>query len=335
METAKKMQQVQFSAFGDASVLQVVAADMPVPGPGELLIRIEAIGINYSDILRRRNTYFMPTPLPYVLGAEAVGQVVGHGAGVADAPPFQSGARVLAILPHGGGYAEYVTCPAQFCVPLPGHLDPKAATAIFVQGSTAHLILHDLLGGVAGKTLLVHAAAGGVGSLLVQLARLAGAQRVIGTASSPEKCAAAIAFGADAAVDYSQEGWPDAVKAANGGAGVDIVLEMVGGAVYARSFDCLRDGGTMVVYGQASGEKGYVHSEHFVDAGLRLLGFNLAHVIGTRMPAWQQALGAVIGLLAEGRIQVGLAHSFPLAEAAAAHSAIEARRTIGKVVLLP
>lgn len=329
------MQQVQFTAYGEAEVLSIVETALPQPGPGELLIRIEAAGINYSDILRRRNTYFMPTPLPYVLGAEAVGQVAGRGEDVADAPPFQAGARVLAILPHGGAYAEYVVCPAQYCVPLPPHIDPRAATAIFVQGSTAHLILHDLLGGVEGKTLLVHAAAGGVGSLLVQMARLAGAQRVIGTASSADKCAAAIAFGADAAIDYSQADWPAAVRAANGGEGVDIVLEMVGGEVYAQSFNCLRNGGTMVVYGQASGEKGYIHSEHFVDAGLRLLGFNLAHVIGARMEAWQQALGAVIGLLAEGRIQVGLAHSFPLAEAAAAHRAIEARQTTGKVVLLP
>lgn len=329
------MQQVQFSAYGAAEVLNIVEVARPQPGPGELLIRIEAAGVNYSDLLRRRNTYFMPTSLPYVLGAEAVGQVVGWGEGVPDAQPFQAGARVLAILPHGGAYAEYVVCPAQYCVPLPPHIDPKAATAIFVQGSTAHLILHDLLGGVAGKTLLVHAAAGGVGSLLVQLAKLAGAQRVIGTASSPEKCAAALEFGADAVLDYSQAGWPAAVRAANGGEGVDIVLEMVGGEVYAQSFECLRVGGTLVVYGQASGEKGYVHSEHFVDMGQRLLGFNLAHVIGGRMAAWQQALGAVIGLLAEGQIRIGLTHSFPLVQAADAHRAIEARQTTGKVVLVP
>ena len=332
MPTESHLTQVQLARYGAADVLQLTTAPLPALQPGEVLIGVEAAGVNFSDVLRRRNTYFMPTPLPYVLGAEAVGQVLATGAGV-DAP-FVPGSRVLAILPGGGGYASHVVAQAAYCVPLPAHIDPKAATAIFVQGSTAYLMLHQLVGDLAGKTLLVMAAAGGVGSLLVQLATLAGAQ-VIAAASTEAKLQVARQLGAMAGVNYAQAGWPAQVRDLTGGAGVDVVLEMVGGALFGESLQCLRTGGQMVVYGAASGTQGELQSERLVDESWTLRGFNLAHFIQQRPADWQAALGAVIGLMAEGKLHVPTPHVYSLAQAVAAHQALEARQTTGKIVLVP
>lgn len=324
------MKQVLLENYGAAGQLKLTDAAIPQLATGEVLIKVEAIGVNYSDILRRKNTYFMPTPLPYVLGAEVVGRIEEIGAGESH---LQVGQRVLAILPSGGGYSEMVTANAQYCVPLPDHIDSSAATAIFVQGSTAHLIIHQVADDISGKTVLVHAGAGGVGSILIQLAKLAGA-RVIAT-SSTSKLEKAKSFGADEVVDYSKPGWPAKVIEVNGGQKVDLILEMVGGHIYEESFQCLAQMGTMIVYGSASGEKGFVHSEHFVDESHRLLSFNLAHFIQYRMPDWQASLGAIIGLLAEGKLVIDTAHQFSLADAPKAHQAIENRETTGKVVLIP
>ncbi len=326
------MQQVQLQSYGGPEVLNLTETTIPQAGPGEVLIDVEAAGVNFSDVLRRRNTYFMPTPLPYVLGAEAVGQIVEVGAGV-DNPALKPGQRILGILPHGGAYAEFVTVPAQFCVPLPPHIDPAAATSIFVQGSTAHLILHQLVRDLEGKSILVHAAAGGVGSLLTQMAVMAGA-KVIGTGSSEEKLARIEALGG-IGVNYSQPNWVEKVVEANGGEKVDVVLEMVGGEIYSQSFGCLKQMGTMVVYGAASGQPGHHHSEGFVDEGHNLLSFNLAYFIRDRMADWQASLGAVIGLLAEGQLEVEVRHRYALKDVVQAHRDLETRKTTGKVVLLP
>jgi NADPH:quinone reductase len=332
--TSSKMTQVQMSEYGKPDVLKLATVEVPKPKAGEVLIKVEAIGVNYSDVLRRKNTYFMPTPLPYVLGAEAVGEIVSVGEGV-DAPPFQVGNRVLAILPQGGGYSEYVTAMAQFCVPLPPHIDAAEATAIFVQGSTAYLILHQAAKEIEGKSILIHAAAGGVGSILVQLAKLAGAKTVIGTGSSDKKLAAIRNFNADHAVNYTKEGWTKRVIDANDDKKVDLILEMVGGNIYTQSFDCLASGGKMVVYGAASGEKGFIHSEHFVDENQIVTGFNLAFYIQNKMQLWQEALGAIIGLMAEGKLKISVKDTFALQDVVEAHSSLEGRQTTGKVVLKP
>ena len=328
------MQQIQISEYGTRDVLKLVKTEIPHPQTGEVLIKVEAAGVNYSDVLRRRNTYFLPTPLPYILGQEAVGEISALGIGV-DTEKFQVGSRVLAILPHGGGYSEYVAAAAQFCIPLPPNIDSAEATAIFVQGSTAYLILHQIVKDFAGKSILIHAAAGGVGSILVQLAKLGGAGKVIAASSADEKLAAARGFGADEAVNYSIAGWTQKVIAANGGEKVDFILEMVGGEIYAQSFECLAEGGTMVVYGAASGEKGYIHSEHFVDQSHNLLSFNLGYFIRNKMNLWQEALGELIKLTAEGKLKISVKDIFPLKDTVEAHRHLEARLTTGKVVIKP
>lgn len=323
------MKQIVLNAYGGSENLSTVDTEIPQPNGGEVLVKVEAIGVNYSDVLRRKNTYFMPTPLPFVLGAEVIGTVIEIN-GETDLKPNQ---RVLAILPSGGGYSEYVTVHAQYCVPLPPSIDAAQATAIFVQGSTAHLMLHRLAGDISGKTVLIHAAAGGVGSILTQLAKQSGA-KVIGAGSS-DKLDRMLAFGADEAVDYTQANWTEEVIRHNEGEKVDLIFEMVGGKVFEQSLSCLTTMGTIIVYGAASGQKGNIHSEHFVDQSHRLLSFNLAHFIQFRMEEWQASLGAVIGLLAEGKLQIDTTNQFPLEDAHLAHDAIEKRSSVGKVVLIP
>lgn len=325
-----KMKQVQINQYGTPDVLKLVETVIPLPKAGEVIVKVEAIGVNYSDTLRRRNQYFQPTPLPYVLGSEAVGQIVAVGEGVT--APYVNGASVLAILPFGGGYAEYVAAFAQYCVPLPPVIDAQTATAIFVQGSTAQLIISQIAKDLAGKTVLINAAAGGVGSLLVQLAKLNGA-KVIAASSSDEKLKVAKALGAEATVNYSRADWGQKVKEANQGKGVDIVFEMVGGEVYNQSVKSLAQGGQLIIYGCASGVQGSIHPEYFVDENLTQSGFNLAYFIINKPQVWQEALGAVIGMIAEGKLKIQTPHSFPLEEVAEVHRQIEARQTTGKVVL--
>ncbi|TAE83715.1 MAG: NADPH:quinone reductase [Bacteroidetes bacterium] len=324
------MKQVQLHQFGSPDELKIVESIIPQPKAGEVIIKVEAIGVNYSDTLRRRNLYFQPTPLPYVLGSEAVGKIVSVGEGVTE--PYAIGTTVLAILPFGGGYAEYVCAIAQYCVPLPPNMDAKTATAIFVQGSTAQLMISQVAKDLAGKTVLINAAAGGVGSLLVQLAKLNGA-KVIAASSSDEKLNVAKANGADATVNYSTTNWNEKVKEANNGKGVDVAFEMVGGDVYNETIKSLAQGGHLIIYGCASGVQGNIHPEYFVDENMSQSGFNLAFYITTKPQVWQEALGAVIGLIAQGKLKIETPKIFALQDAAEAHRQIEARQTTGKVVL--
>lgn len=322
--------QVILSQYGPPDVLQWVETQLPRPQAGEVIIQTQAIGVNYSDTLRRRNQYFQPTPLPYVLGSEAVGEIVHVGEGVE--PPYVKGTRVLAILPAGGGYSQYVTAIAQYCVPLPPNISSPEATGIFVQGSTAQLMISQVAKELKGKSVLITAAAGGVGSLLVQLAKLNGAT-VFAASSSTDKLQTAKAYGADVLINYSQKGWGKKIREANNGRGVDIAFETVGGDIYNEAVRTLTPGGHLIIYGCASGVQGNIHPEYFVDENLTQSGFNLAHFITTQMPAWQHALGTVIGLVAQGQLKIATNQTFALQDAANAHRQLEARQTTGKIVL--
>lgn len=326
-----KMKQIQMQEYGSPKVLKLVETEIPTPNAGEVLVKVKAIGVNYSDILRRKNTYFQETPLPFVLGTEAVGEIVSVGDGVTI--PYVLGTTVLAILPQATGYSEYVTAIAQYCVPLPPEMNSEKATAIFVQGTTAQLMISQVAKDLKDKTVLINASAGGVGSLLVQLAKLNGAT-VIGASSSDAKLETAKELGADLTVNYSKANWSNSVKNLTDGKGVDIVFEMVGGEVYNQSLKSLKQGGQIIVFGCASGIQGTVHPEFFVDENITQSGFNLAYFINNKMELWQEALQTVIGLLMQGQIKVEIAHRFTLEDASSAHEAIENRKTTGKVILI-
>ncbi|PTX58525.1 NADPH2:quinone reductase [Kordia periserrulae] len=325
-----KMKQVQMQDYGSPEVLKLVETEIPTPNAGEVLIKVKTIGVNYSDILRRKNTYFQETPLPFVLGTEAVGEIVAVGEGVTI--PYIAGTTVLAILPHASGYSEYVTAIAQYCVPLPPEIDEEKATAIFVQGTTAQLIISKVANDLKGKIVLVNASAGGVGSLLVQLAKRNGAT-VIGASSSDTKMEISKELGADFTVNYSKPDWSKKVKDLTDEKGVDIVFEMVGGEVYNQSLQCLKQGGQIIVFGCASGVQGSIHPEFFVDENITQSGFNLAYFINHKMGLWREALETVIGLLMQGKLNVETTHRFALEEASSAHKSIESRITTGKVIL--
>lgn len=325
-----KMKQIQMQEYGAPEVLKLVETEIPTPNTGEVLVKVKTIGVNYSDTLRRKNTYFQETPLPFVLGTEAVGEIVSVGEGVT--APYVVGTTVLAILPQASGYSEYVCAIAQYCVPLPPEMDTEKATAIFVQGTTAQLMISQVAMNLKDKTVLVNASAGGVGSLLVQLAKLNGAT-VIGASSSDAKLQLSKKLGADYTVNYSKPDWSNKVNDLTDGKGVDIVFEMVGGEVYNESLKCLKQGGHIIVFGCASGVQGTIHPEFFVDENITQSGFNLAYFINNKMELWQQALETVIGLLMQGNLKVKIAHRYALEDASSAHEAIENRETTGKVIL--
>ena len=323
------MKAMRIHTHGGPDVFTLDEVPTPVPGVGEILIKVAAAGINYADLMQRAGNYPLPGGLPTTLGFEAAGTVAALGAGVAG-PAV--GSRVVAGLGGGGGYAEYALAPAATVMPIPADLGFAEATALFVQGLTAYGLLHDAGRIQAGDTVLVHAAAGGVGSLAVQLAKLLGAGKVIATASTAEKLDLARQLGADTAINYTADDWVEQVRTATGGQGAQIILDAVGGEVGSHSVELLSQNGRLVVYGAASGAPTMLAAQQLSAKGQSVIGFSM----GAGMPPEQLAAGmqALLGYIAQNQLQVTVGQTFPLAEAAAAHQAMGERKTTGKVVLL-
>jgi NADPH2:quinone reductase len=315
------MKTIRFHEFGAPDVLRVDEIEKPRPGAGEVLIRVAVAGINYADTMLRAGTYFVKPPLPCTPGFEVAGVIEAAGDEVAN---LQVGQRVMARL-AGGGYAEYVVAKAAQVVPIPEQLDYGKATAILVQGWTALGLLKDLR---AGQTVLVHAAAGGVGSLLVQLARLKGAH-VIGTASTPEKLETVRSLGADTVVNYTEANWTEQVLAATEGQGVDLLIEMVGGEIGRQNVRCLAAGATMIIYGAASGQDFQISAVGLMGKNLTVKGYTLYSEDAETLDSFTKEL---VSHVEAERLHITV-QEFQLADAAAAHRAIEGRRTTGKVVL--
>lgn len=322
------MKAIRIQETGGPEVMRLEEIETPAPQKDEVLIRIAAAGINYADLAQRQGTYLTRTRTPTTLGFEVAGTVAGHGPNVS-APPL--GTRVIALA--NGGYAEYSVAPASGVIPIPDTLDFTHAAAFMVQGLTAYQLLREAARIQAGESVLVHAAAGGVGTLAVQLAKLMGAGQVIGTASSAVKLELARHLGTDVGINYSQPDWFEQVKSATQGRGADIILEMVGGEIGTQSLQCLAPYGRMVIYGAASGQ-----ITQFT--GIQLMYKNQS-IIGYWLTSWLQrhdriAVAALelMQYLNSGQLQIIVGATFPLAEAAQAHEAIARRQTTGKVVLL-
>ena len=316
------MKIVQFSAFGDADVLQLLDAPTPRPGTGEVLLKVVAAGINYADIYQRKGASQRPIPLPYVPGYEVAGTVAALGEGVTQTQA-QVGQRVMALLP-GGGYAGYVVVPAAQLIALPVGLGDAEATALLSQGPTAV----GLLNTGTYASVLVLAAAGGVGSLLVQVAKNRGL-RVIAAVGSAAKKAAAQASGADAVVCYADADWVQHVRDATGGQGVAAAFDAVGGRVGAEALHTLGVGGTGVVYGEASGEPTPLTGQQLMGQGQAVRGYSLFGEMA-RIGGYVTEL---LGYYQAGRLQLPV-QTYPVAEVRAAQHDLESRRTQGKVVLL-
>ena len=315
------MRAIQIEAFGGPEVLRQVELPVPEPGPGEVLIEVSLAGVNFADTHTRTNTYVRKSSLPLVPGGEVAGV------------RSDTGERVIALTGIGG-YAEYALAPANLVFPIPDGLEDATALAILIQGLTAwHL--HRTAGRVgAGETVVVHSAAGGVGSLAVQLAKPFGAGRVIATASSDDRRELALRLGADVAIAPDPEGLTQALRDANGGREVDVVFDMAGGEVFEASYRALAHFGRIVVCGISSEQPNRVSTGSLLRHSRSIVGFYLFHCI--EVPGMlREPLADLFERAAAGQIEAVLGGVYPLARAADAHVDLQARRTSGKLLLDP
>jgi NADPH2:quinone reductase len=322
------MKAIRVDGFGGPEVLRLAEVPDPAPGPGQVVVRVEAAGVNFIDVYHRTGLY--PNPLPLVPGSEGAGVVAERGPGVAT---LREGDRVAwtGIL---GSYAERVALPADRAILVPSGVATGTAAAVMLQGLTAHYLSTSTFALRKGHACLVHAAAGGVGLLLVQMAKKRGA-RVIGTVGTEAKAALARGAGADEVILYTHEDFLDAVKRLTGGRGVDVVYDSVGKATAEKSLDCLAPRGMMVFFGNASGPVPPIDPLTLSRKGsLFLTRPLLVHHIADRASLEARAAD-VLGDVAAGRLSVRIDRTLPLAEAAEAHRALEGRLTAGKVLLVP
>lgn len=312
---------------GGPEVLKLEERAALAPGPGEVVIRNEAIGLNFVDVYQRTGLYKMP--LPFVPGGEGAGVVTAVGAGVEG---LKEGDRVL--YGAGGAYADEVAANAGKVVKLPDGVPTEIAATLVTKATTAQYLLFDTFPVKAGDTILVHAAAGGTGSLLVQWGTALGA-RVIALAGSPEKVAEAKAHGAAHAFNSREDGWAQKVREATGGRGVDVVYDGVGAATFEASLDTLRPRGLMVSFGNASGPVTGVSLSMLQTRGsLYVTRPTGAAYVGTP-EAFRRSIGMVFDALAAGQIRPRINQRFKLADVQAAHRALEARETTGASIILP
>jgi len=322
------MKAMQIQAFGGAGRIRPADVPVPEPGAGQVRVRLRAAGLNFIDIYQRKGLY--PVPLPYTLGLEGAGTVEALGP---EAEGLREGERVaFAMAP--GAYAEAVVVPAWQLVPVPAGVTLEAAAAVMLQGMTAHYLTHSTYALRPGDTALVHAAAGGVGLLLVQLAKKRGA-RVVGTVSTEEKAELARTAGADHVIRYTEQDFEAETTRFTGGAGVEVVYDSVGADTFEQSLNCLRPRGVLALYGQASGPVGPFDPQILNQKGsLFLTRPSLAHYALSREELLERS-GDLFGWMERGELQVRVDRTFPLGEAAEAHEYMEARQTKGKVLLVP
>jgi len=322
------MKAIRVHAPGGLEALRYDDTPQPAPAAGQVLVKIEAAGVNFIDVYQRTGQYKIP--MPFTLGQEAAGVVTAVGPGVTDP---NVGSRV-AYATVQGAYAEYAAVPADRVVPLPDGVSAKQGAGAMLQGMTAHYLATSTYPLKAGDTCLVHAAAGGVGSLLVQIAKLRGA-RVIGTVSTEEKAKLARAAGADEVIRYGEQDFEAEVKRITGGAGVQVVYDSVGKTTFDKGLNVLGRRGMMVLYGQSSGAVAPFDPQLLNQKGsLFLTRPTIVHYIATRSELVARA-GEVLGWIRAGTLHLRIGLELPLARAAEAHRQLEGRQTTGKVLLIP
>ena len=315
------MRAIQQTEFGGPEVLKLVDIPRPEPADGELLIRVTRAGLNYADTHNRENTYLAPAALPQVPGGEV--------AGVRE----DTGERVVALC-GSGGYAEYATANERLAFAIPDGVDDGTALALIVQGLTAWHLFRTSARLAEGESVVVQAAAGGVGTLAVQLAKPLGAARVIGVASTQEKRALALELGADVAIPADPDGMGERIVEANGGRKVDVVLEMSGGEVFEQSLSALAPFGRLAVFGAASGTTNKVETGRLMAGSRAVIGFWLIHCI-TRPGMLAEPLAELFERVGRGELRAIVGETYPLGEITRAHADMQARRTSGKLLLDP
>ncbi len=321
------MKAIRVSAHGGPEVLRLEELVTPTPGPGEVRVRVAAAGVNFIEVYQRTGRY--ATTPPFTPGSEASGLVDAVGPGVTETKP---GDRVASVDVRGS-YAEFAIMPADRVVLLPEGASLSTAAAVLLQGMTAHYLTHSTRALQPGDTCLVHAAAGGVGLLLCQVARRLGA-RVIGTTSSPAKAALAREAGADEVIDYTRADVVAEVRRLTDGRGVQVVYDSVGRTTFEGSLDSLERRGLLALFGQSSGPVEPFDPQVLNRKGsLFLTRPTLGHYVATAAELHQRA-GDVLGWVRDGSLRVRIDRKFRLADAAAAHRALESRQTSGKLLLV-
>jgi NADPH2:quinone reductase len=319
---------IRVNQTGGPDSLRLEEIPRPSPGPGQALVRIEAVGVNFIEVYQRTGLYRVP--LPTTPGGEAAGVVEEIGAGVS---AVRVGQRV-ASSSFIGAYAEFALAPAERLVPLPEEVPTRLGGAVMLQGMTAHYLTHSTYRLSSKDSCLIHAAAGGVGLLLCQIARQRGA-RVIGTVSTEAKAELARKAGAREVILYTQQDFVAETKRITDGAGVQVIFDSVGKTTFLKGFDCLAPRGMMVLYGQSSGPVEPLDPQLLNQKGsLFLTRPTLHHYTATRAELLERA-DQVLRWVGDGSLQVTIGGEFPLAQAAQAHRELESRRTTGKLLLIP
>lgn len=322
------MKAIQIQEAGGPEVLELVELPIPTPGPGQVLIRIEAIGVNFIEMYFRKGQYKASFPL--VPGSEAAGTVEELGPGVQG---FATG-ELVASTSVMGSYAEYALVPAAQLVKVPAGLSPEKAAAAMLQGMTAHYLAYSTFPLKAGDTVLIHAGAGGVGLLLTQMASQIGA-RVITTVSTPAKAELSREAGASEVILYTEQDFEAEVKRLTDSKGVDVVYDSVGKTTFDKSLNCLRPRGLLALFGGSSGAVPPFDPIQLSGKGsLFLTRPTLWHYIATRAELEKRA-GDVLGWAVSGKLKLRTEHIYPLAEAAQAQIDMESRKTTGKILLEP
>jgi NADPH2:quinone reductase len=330
MEDSNKMRAIRVHEVGGPDVLTYEEVPSPVPCPGQVLVKTAASGVNFNDIYVRSGVAYA-TPPPFVPGVEGAGTVEAVGPDVTDVRP---GDRVAYTM-LSASYAEYMLAPAQRLVPVPDTMSLETASAVIHQGLTAHYLTQSTHPIQPGETVLIHAAAGGVGQLLTQMAKHRGA-RVIGTVSTEEKAQLAREAGADEIIMYTHEDFETAARRLTAGEGVNVIYDSVGKDTFEKGLNCLRPLGHMVLFGLSSGKVAPIdpHLALGLKGSLTLSRVLLTHYVLTREELLKRS-DELFGWVTEGSLHVRVDTTFPLAQAAEAHRYLEGRKTRGKVLLIP
>jgi NADPH2:quinone reductase len=323
------MRAIQITEFGGPEVLEFVELPMPEPGPQEVLIEVSRAGVNFADTHTRDNSYVRKATLPLVPGGEVAGVVVAAPAGSG----LSEGQRVIALTGLGG-YAQYAIAPREHTFAVSDGVDDGTALALLIQGTTAWHMYRTAARVAQGESVVVHSAAGGVGSLAVQLGRSFGAHPVIAVASSSEKRELALELGADVAIDADIEGLTERLVEANGGREVDVVFDMTGGETFEGSYRALAHFGRIVVCGISSREPNRISSGSLLRHSRSLVGFYLFHCL-ERPGMFEEALSDLFARVARGDVKARVGATYPLERAAEAHVDLRERRTTGKLLLDP
>jgi len=330
------MKAIRLHRTGPAEVLELEDIPLPKPGPGEALVRIHAAGLNFADIYMRNGSYPAPISLPFTPGLEGAGVVEAMGEGVAEASDggasnVKPGDRVSYLALQYGAYADYQIVKAKHLIPLPPGMTFETAAAVTLQGMTAHSLVYENYPVTPGITVLVHAAAGGMGLVLVQWLKHLGA-RVIGTVSTEEKAQAAREAGADHVILYTREDFAAETKRLTDGKGADYIIDGVGKSTFARNLDAVSTRGHITLYGWSSGAPDSILPAALMAKSVAISGGGLGNFINTREEILSRARAAFEGVQG-GWLKPRIGSVFPLAEAAEAHRRLENRETVGKLVL--